>query len=254
MKSEFLSVDRLTDETEGSVIRTPVLLSEIAGVSIEFISVKGKKLIQDKSLTNEYFVLFSLNGSAIILTGEERHRFEEGFIVRIPYHKEFSIIVNQGSESHFLLFRKELNTFDLDGIIKKPGEHSTLYLKNFQECPVYTEDIKSSKSVNRMLLPVGLVPRFCMGSVETPGPDAVGVHEHPMLDQHFIGLKDCRCTVTAGDESFILTENVIVHIPMGSKHSVSVSDGDKLAYVWCDFFFTLKGEDYIGEQHRMDNE
>jgi hypothetical protein len=46
---------------------------------------------------------------------------------------------------------------------------------------------------------------------------------------------------------------MIVHIPLGSRHSVSVNEGDMLSYIWCDFFFTLKGENYIEEQHKMED-
>jgi len=254
MKSEFLSVNRLSVEQGGTILRTPVLHNEIKGVSIDFISLKGEGTVVAKPGDNEYYILLSLEGRAFLETGGYRHRFDKDFIVRIPFRKGFSVSVAVGDEFHFLEFSKELDSDDLKLISKAATDNESLYIKSLLECPVYTEEIKSSKTVNRMILPGGMVPRFCMGTVETSGPDSVGEHEHPMLEQHFLGMKGRRCTVMADGESTLLTENMMVHIPHGSKHSVSVADGDMLAYIWCDFFFTLKGEGYIEEQHRMNDE
>jgi quercetin dioxygenase-like cupin family protein len=92
-----------------------------------------------------------------------------------------------------------------------------------------------------------------MGSVETKGPDSVGEHSHPMLDQLFLGLEGCKCTCYADGEEVGLTENMLLHIPLGSRHSVSVEDGDTLSYIWLDFFLTLNGEKYMNEQHHIES-
>ncbi len=252
MKSEKLAIGGPVFNSEESIIRANVLPGEIKEVSVEFVSVKSGNIINESSGKGEYCILLSLNGKSVLQTGSERHSFYQDCIVRMPYNKPFSISVAEGDEFHYLLFRKELNSDDLEMISLASDDHSLLYIRSLSECPVYTEDIKSSKTLNRMILPVGLVPRFCMGTVETMGPDSVGAHEHPMLDQFFIGLRGCKCAITADNENLILTENMRVHIPLGSRHSVSVNEGDMLSYVWCDFFFTLKGENYIEEQHRME--
>jgi quercetin dioxygenase-like cupin family protein len=139
-------------------------------------------------------------------------------------------------------------------IKNKIDNFDTLYIKALADCPTYKEDIKSDKTLNRMILPEGLVPRFAMGSVETEGPDEVGEHDHPMLDQIFFGLKGCKCSCFANGEETVLTENMMLHIPLASKHYVSVAEGDKLAYIWMDFFLTLEGEKYMGEQHQVEEE
>jgi quercetin dioxygenase-like cupin family protein len=90
-----------------------------------------------------------------------------------------------------------------------------------------------------------------MGSVETSGPDIVAEHDHPMLDQLFLGLKGCRCHCYAGAEHALLEENMLLHIPLGSKHHVEVGEGDRLAYIWLDYFLTMEGQKYMNEQHQM---
>jgi hypothetical protein len=92
-----------------------------------------------------------------------------------------------------------------------------------------------------------------MGTVETVGPDSVGAHEHPMLEQLFLGLVGNKCTVYADDTQVEFLEHSLLHIPLGSRHSVSVEEGESLHYVWMDFFLTKQGEDWL-DTHIVDGQ
>jgi mannose-6-phosphate isomerase-like protein (cupin superfamily) len=229
------------------------LPGEVEGIFTEVLVLKGNSQLQEKPPADIYDVLFVLDGQAVAEVKSEKFNIETGTIVRMPFNREYSV-QPVGDGVQFLRLRKLLDIADLRVILQNEKEHSEVFIRSFKDCPVYTEDIKSSKSINRMILPEGKVPRFCMGSVETEGPDSVAPHEHPMLDQLFFGLKGCRCTCTADGESQLLTENMLLHIPLGSKHSVSVADGEKLAYIWFDFFLTIEGQKYMDEQHRLEEE
>jgi hypothetical protein len=253
IKTQLLSTTALSNMPDSSIIRNQVLPGEIMGLRIECISVKGPYRFNESFQTGFYFLLISLRGNALLYLNEKEFEFRTKSISRIPYCEQINITVKKGEEFHFLCLRKQLDENDLYLISQNPDEHSSLYINKISDCQTYTEEIKSSKTINRMLMPVGLIPRLCIGSVETNGPDFVGKHEHPMLDQLFLGLENCKCTCIADGESILLTENLMLHIPLGSKHSVSVADGHILSYIWFDFFFSLKGQDYIEEQHKMDN-
>ena len=137
-------------------------------------------------------------------------------------------------------------------IAEDTGSYIAGYAKSFAECATYSEDIKSAKTTNRMLLDEGLVPRFCMGTVETAGPDKVDFHDHPMLDQLFLGLKGCRCKCVADRAEEVLTENMLLHVPLGSNHAVEAADSDMMYYAWLDFFLTLEDQEYMSRQHKID--
>lgn len=239
---------------EGCIRKEQVLPGEIKGLCIEYISVKGPFRIDETSLPGIYNVLLFLKGNACLNLGESEIELNAKSISRIPLNQQYSIEIKGGEEFYCLCFKKQLDEQDYQLISQQPAEHSFLYFKVLSDCPVYTEDIKSSKTINRMILPEGLVPRFCMGSVETKGPDLVMEHEHPMLDQLFFGLDNCLCTCTADEDQTIFLENMMLHIPLGSKHSVSVAEGDTLAYIWLDFFLTLDGQKYMGIQHNLTEE
>ena len=84
-----------------------------------------------------------------------------------------------------------------------------------------------------------------MGTVRTKGPDRVAPHDHPMLEQLFLGLSENNCTVYADDDHVDFPEHSILHIPLGSSHSVSVEKDEVMYYVWMDFFKDKKGEEWL---------
>ena len=92
-----------------------------------------------------------------------------------------------------------------------------------------------------------------MGTVETKGPDKVAAHEHPMLEQLFLGLSKNNCIVYADDGKVDFPEYSVLHIPLGSRHSVSVEKDEVMYYVWMDFFIDKKGEQWL-QTHKVDSD
>ena len=254
INTQNISVINLKKEAEGFCSFKKVLPNEVGGISIEYISMKGPHQISDPAFIGFYNVLLSLNGEANVELENSSFKVGNAHIVKLPYNNSYILYVEKGKEFHFLSFRKSLDQADQDIISQNRGDHSKVYIRAINECSVYTEDIKSSKTLNRMILPEGKVPRFCMGSVKTEGPDEVAEHEHPMLDQLFFGLEGCKCICVADGEETTLIENMMLHIPLGSKHSVTVKEGETLSYIWMDFFLTLEGQKYMNEQHLMERE
>ncbi|MCF6356703.1 MAG: hypothetical protein L3J54_02755 [Draconibacterium sp.] len=252
MITEIIQTNRLESKSAGSLIKNIVLENEVQDVLIEFFSIKGEYKLDVSAKPDILDVLLTVDGECLLQTNDSDYKINTSTITRIQYNKSYSIKVDNKKEFNFIRLRKLLDKKDLQVIESRIEDFNSLYIKALADCPTYTEDIKSEKTLNRMILPEGLVPRFAMGSVETQGPDEVGEHEHPMLDQIFFGLKGCRCSCFANGEETVLTENMMLHIPLASKHYVSVADGDKLAYIWMDFFLTLEGEKYMGEQHQVE--
>lgn len=139
--------------------------------------------------------------------------------------------------------------------LKRAEEESTATRRRagffvlYSQCDTYREAIKSAKTVSRTIIPPDVVPRFCMGSVEAVGPDEVGAHAHPILEQLFWGLPGSECVVTADDAAAVFEERMLLHVPLGSRHGVRVDAGKRLHYVWMDFFRTAEDLTYIHQQH-----
>jgi hypothetical protein len=124
------------------------------------------------------------------------------------------------------------------------------FFVHLSECETYSEGIKSATTVSRTIVPPGIIPRFCMGSVEAVGPDTVAPHAHPMLEQLFFGLPGNACVVTADGREAFFGERSLLHIPVGSHHGVHVGQGRRMHYVWMDFFRKEDDVAYIHAQHK----
>jgi len=251
IKTQEISTNLQDHLSEGDIVITLVLPDEIKDINIEHVAVKGPFMINEQRNPNFYNILLILKGNAILHVGDKKYIINNRSIARIPYNHAFKIEILYGENFCFFHLKKVIDEHDYQVISSNSSSHVTLYLKEFDKCPIYTEDIKSRKTINRMMLPEGLVPRFCMGSVETTGPDIVQEHEHPMLDQLFFGLDNCKCTCIADDAEVLLEQNMMLHIPLGSTHSVSVDSGSILSYIWFDIFFSNEGEKYMKEQHSL---
>jgi hypothetical protein len=123
------------------------------------------------------------------------------------------------------------------------------FFLHYSECDRYREEIKSDKSINRTFLPVDIIPRLAIGSVETVGPDTVEAHRHPMLEQLFYGLPGNHCCLKVDEQEVAFEENVLLHIPLGSVHGVGVEEDNILHYLWLDFFRSERDTSYIADSH-----
>ena len=92
-----------------------------------------------------------------------------------------------------------------------------------------------------------------MGTVQTKGPDKVGAHKHPMLEQLFLGLSNYNCLVYADDAKVNFPQYSVLHIPLGASHSVSVEENQVMYYVWMDFLLDKKGEEWLNTHNQDDD-
>lgn len=74
-----------------------------------------------------------------------------------------------------------------------------------------------------------------------------------MLEQLFLGLSENSSTVYADDAQVDFPEYSLLHIPLGSSHSISFEKDKIMYYVWMDFFLDKKGEEWL-KTHNADTD
>jgi hypothetical protein len=232
---------------DGSKIFTEELLSgEIADTRIEHIAYAGPTEqtinLQDGNVNMFLFV----KGEGKLVADSTYSLVAESIVIPMNDLGSIQIEVAEGQELHFLKFTKKLSEQDLEDLksFHDEGKYG-LFFTRFEDCEPYTEKIKSPNTISRTVLPADIVPRVSLGTVEAPGPDAVGAHEHPMLDQLFLGLTNNHVVVHADDASTIFGEYALLHIPIGSSHWVTVEENKKMYYMWMDFFLTKEGQEWL---------
>ena len=247
IKTENLSLSLL--ETRNTSVRRAVMDGEIPGLSTVFHTLVRGDCFEPGPRQNEGHVFLFTGGHGIAnIAGFSLGIHEIALLA--PVHQRPLSITATGDVLEVLEMIISLNAEDLREL--EAGRAKYPFFISYSDCKTYRERIKSPKTVSRTLLPEHTFPRLCVGSVETTGPDHVAAHQHPMLEQLFFGLHGNRCTVRADGHFAELRENVLLHVPLGSDHSVDVAAPHKLHYVWIDLFRDKSGMDWITREHIID--
>lgn len=232
----------------GTKIFTEELLAgEIADTKIEHLAYLGPTR-QTIALPDEHVTMFLfVSGNGTLIADSIMYQIvPESIAIPMSEIDHLQFEVPTGEELHLLQFTKKLSSQDLEDLRNFPEENKyKLYFTRFEDCEPYTEKIKSPNTTSRTVLPADIVPRVSFGTVEATGPDEVGAHKHPMLDQLFLGLSDNDVTVHADNASTRFTQYSLLHIPIGSNHWVSVGENKKMYYMWMDFFLTKEGQEWL---------
>ncbi len=237
-------LDLATARTPGVHIR-PVLRGEIREVTVDLLSIAGPARHVEAADPGRAVVWLVVAGHGAFQTGKQSYDVRGETIARAPQGYSWRIDVAAGEVLEALRVYRTLTPGDQEELKKFPQNNAEPHVKKFSECPAYREAIKSPKTTSRTLLPENFVPRMAMGTVETTGPDKVGAHRHPMLEQLFLGLAGNDITVLADGARANLTPFAILHIPLGSNHGAEVAEGKNLHYVWMDFFMAKEGQEWL---------
>lgn len=235
----------LTSPGQGTIAVREVLNGKIPDVTTDVILITGPdKHIEEANNSHEVVWLF-LGGSALLSTKGHTFTVKDETIARAPLGSRSEIEVAAGDTALVVRICKLLSDEDKIDLDTTAQNNKAPYVRRFIECTPYTEDIKSAKTVSRTLLPENLVPRMAAGTVETTGPDQVDHHKHPMLEQVFLGLQGNNATFSADGTQIAFPPLSILHVPSGSMHGCQVAMGNKLYYVWLDFFSTKEGQEWL---------
>ena len=232
---------------------TTILKNEIKGIHVDHIAVTSEKGIED-SFKDDYKTIFLfVKGKGNVIAADSVYEIVPETILLPQALKNMTINAAKNDTLHYLRITSLLTEQDRLDLADFPDENTKqVYYAKFTDCKSYTEPIKSPNTVSRTILPNKYIPRIAMGTVQTKGPDRVGFHEHPMLEQLFLGLTDNNTIVYADEAQIDFPEYSVLHIPLGSSHSVSVEKNEVMYYVWMDFFRDKDGEEWL-KTHNTDD-
>lgn len=223
-----------------------VLKNEVTGIQIEYVVVNGENVVTDAFKEGYRTIYLFFKGEGNVSTANVNYEIVPETILLPGTAEKTTINATNNTSVHYLKISSELTAQDQLEIIDFPVENTQeVYYAKFSDCKSYIEPIKSPNTVSRTILPNKYIPRIAMGTVQAKGPDEVGAHEHPMLEQLFLGLSKNNCVVYADDAKVDFPQHSLLHIPLGSRHSVSVEKDEVMYYVWMDFFLDSKGEEWL---------
>jgi hypothetical protein len=245
MVSEKINFLKADPASKGNTSIADILPKSIPGVTTKSISLVGPTTWTQSQGSDENYILLFLDGQGTLLANQNAYEIDGETIARAPMGWNLQVMVNAGKVLNFLCIRKEISAEDKTEIAKYPANNAAPWVKRYSECIPYHEAIKSAKTISRTLLPKNYVPRVALGTVQTTGADKVGLHEHPMLEQLFLGLRGNDIIVHANEANAALGEFHLMVIPHASMHGASVVEGKNLHYVWMDFFNDTAGQAWL---------
>lgn len=223
-----------------------ILENEIKGIHIEYIALTSEQKIIDSSKEGSKTIYLFVKGTGTVIAKNTNYEIIPETVFLPNIIQNITIQTAKNSTLHYLKISSKLTAQDQIDLEEFPTENTqNVYYAKFTDCQPYTEPIKSPNTISRTILPNKYIPRIAMGTVQTKGPDKVGAHEHPMLEQLFLGLSKNNCMVYADDAKINFPQYAVLHIPLGSNHSVSVEKDEVMYYVWMDFFLHKKGEEWL---------
>ncbi len=241
----IINLETGLDETT-KLRATAILENEISGIKVEHVTILGGHSTVDYSEESHKAVYLFMKGTGNVIAENEDYRIVPESILLPNAAGHITITATADSNLHYLKISSALTAQDHLDLKELPEENTqSVYYAKFSDCQPYVEPIKSPNTVSRTILSNEYIPRIAMGTVQTKGPDEVGAHEHPMLEQIFLGLSKNNCTVYADDAKTTFPPFSVLHIPLGSRHSVTVDKDETLYYVWMDFFLDKKGEEWL---------
>lgn len=253
---EGIPLEKLTmDPPVGDQMFSEVLMEgEIAETDVVHTVLIGPQSHREKLSKKQDHILIFIKGEGVLHSGSESHEIEPESIALTNSQRRVKIEVSAGDTLHYIHIKKMLSKLDKQEMKTFPPENRTgIYFRRFEDCEAYTEKIKSPNTVSRTVLPKDHAPRVAMGTVDTKGPDAVGAHEHPMLDQLFLGLSGNDAMVYADTDSIAFHEWEILHIPIGASHWVTVGENKRMYYQWMDFFMKSEGQEWLKTHKKIDD-
>lgn len=273
IQAEIVSASTLATESSGCS-EAPILRGEIDGVTTNVIAVTSGKHLYLPALHSAHRIIFIVSGNGSINDDSGGLFYFKGLSVYVPKYQTGCSINSIAPSSPLLrataapttstpartdsdcsgtsvtALEVQFRMADQDAADLANPSDKLPYFLAYADAKTYKEAFKSPKTTSRTLVPTNIVPRFAAGSVQTTGPDAVGAHSHPMLEQLFLGLPGSNQTVVADSHKKQMTEWMLLHIPLGSMHGVDVDDVSQLHYIWMDFFREKKGQSWIDENHK----
>lgn len=221
-----------------------ILPGEIAGVDTWLQRVSDGETADLSIAAQRQVILFVIDGHGDAQSGGRQLELEPlSLFVPMP-----GAAAELRATTDMVILRIEMDL--------KPEETARLnperypLFQRYAACEKYRDYFKSEKTVSRTLVHPFTLPRFCMGSVETTGPDRIEPHAHPMLDQLFFSFANNNCSLLVDGSHFRFGGNNLLHIPLGSDHGIEAAEGDVVHYLWLDFFEDEAQQQYLVDVHK----
>jgi len=182
----------------------------------------------------EYFQFFFFRSKTGYVTTREEAFNVDDYALFIPNFADDQFVLHAGKrDMEFVHILGKVSHVD-----RRKMKTSRFVLPRFVKmCDAwhYTEDFNEqagSKNVSYSLNNGRKLGCYTIGGNKVYGPNFVGKHMHPTLDQWYLMLDDADFTYMAGDEVIPVKAGDISFTPQGNAHGSMCNEGHSIYYFW----------------------
>jgi len=220
----------------------------IERVEASFNILQSGRTYHFKVIKDKQRVLFFITGTGLIQVDKKSFFISNKTVFTSFPSMPFSVITGK-DDLRWIELRMELTDNDRKEL--EEWKHKYPFFLDYNSCELYTDRSKTVKTINRIIIPPHLVPRFAMGSVDSTGPDYIKKHAHPSLEQCFFSFAENDCINLIDAQTVDLKGNTLLYIPLGSNHGVEVREEKRMHYIWMDFFERTENMKEMIESHKL---
>ena len=204
-------------------------------VSLELCTLKAgfSRGFKTYSLEERMQIFTFASGLGIIKAGKKIFPIDEQSVFIPDFDQDKLEITAGDTDIEFIHITGTMNDTD-----RRQMSHCQYVLPRFvrfSEAIQYTERFtqESGAKVKQHSVIAGRhLGRYTMGWVIGKGPDFVGQHTHPSLEQWYFMLQGADFTYDAGDRSIAVKEEDVSFTPHGTSHGSTCKEEGFINYVW----------------------
>ena len=204
-------------------------------VSLELCTLKAgfSRGFKTYSLEERMQIFTFASGLGIIKAGKKIFPIDEQSVFIPDFDQDKLEITAGDTDIEFIHITGTMNDTD-----RRQMSHCQYVLPRFvrfSEAIQYTERFtqESGAKVKQHSVIAGRhLGRYTMGWVIGKGPDFVGQHTHPSLEQWYFMLQRADFTYDAGDRSIAVKEGDVSFTPHGTSHGSTCKEEGFINYVW----------------------
>ena len=204
-------------------------------VSLELCTLKAgfSRGFKTYSLEERMQIFTFASGLWIIKAGKKIFPIDEQSVFIPDFDQDKLEITAGDTDIEFIHITGTMNDTD-----RRQMSHCQYVLPRFvrfSEAIQYTERFtqESGAKVKQHSVIAGRhLGRYTMGWVIGKGPDFVGQHTHPSLEQWYFMLQGADFTYDAGDRSIAVKEGDVSFTPHGTSHGSTCKEEGFINYVW----------------------
>lgn len=222
------------DFTDGFAA-TEILSETCPGITICKCCLKSGSTFEVETYaeSDRMQLLFFTTCSGIVKSGKKIYMIDDQAVFVPDFNRERVFITAADTDLYFIRITGLMT--EIDHRQMKNCQYVLPRFVRLRESIEYTERFtqeSGSKVVSHSIIAGRHLGRYTMGWNIGAGPDFIGQHTHPTLEQWYFMIDGSKFTYVAGGDEILVNEGDVSFTPHGTSHGSECGEDGFINYVW----------------------